>query len=180
MTRCVDFLLGLVVDAPLPNGLSNARLLRCVRAIMDFSLLLPIPDSYRYNPGVNAGRPSIDFHTNKDIFIDLGVRDHFQHPKVHFFEPAYIDLITLFGTTDNFNTQYTERLHIDYAKDAYAATNKKDEYAQMTMWLEQKEKIQRHEQYIKWSTSGAETHLPRFNVTGLLPASGYEACNVPL
>jgi hypothetical protein len=94
------------------------------------------------------------FHTNKDIFIDLGVRDHFNIPKVHFIS-HYLDLITLFGTTDNFNTQYTERLHIDYAKDAYAATNKKDEYTQMTTWLERKEKIQRHEQYIKWSMSGA-------------------------
>jgi hypothetical protein len=149
------FLLGLVVDAPLPNGLSNARLLRCVRAIMDF--LYYSQYSIHTDTTLELMRDALNrFHTNKDIFIDLGVRDHFNIPKVHFLS-HYIDLITLFGTTDNFNTQYTERLHIDYAKDAYAATNKKDEYAQMTTWLERKEKIQRHEQYIKWSTSSGNS-----------------------
>jgi hypothetical protein len=147
------FLLGLVVDAPLPNGLSNARLLRCVRAIMDF--LYYSQYSIHTDTTLKLMQDALNrFHTNKDIFVNLGVRDHFNIPKVHFLS-HYIDLITLFGTTDNFNTQYTERLHIDYAKDTYAATNKKDEYTQMTMWLERKEKIQRHEQYIKWSTSGA-------------------------
>ncbi len=145
------FLLGLVVDAPLPNRLSNARLLRCVRAIMDF--LYYSQYSVHTDTTLEQMWDALNrFHINKDIFIDLGVRDHFNIPKVHFLS-HYIDLITLFGTTDNFNTQYTERLHIDYAKDAYAATNKKDEYIQMTTWLERKEKIQRHEQYIKWSAS---------------------------
>jgi hypothetical protein len=146
-------LLGLAIDAPLPNGLSNARLLRCVRAIMDFLYYSQYP--IHTDTTLTLMRAALNrFHTNKDIFVDLGVRDHFNIPKFHFLS-HYIDLITLFGTTDNFNTQYTERLHIDYAKDAYAATNKKDEYAQMTMWLERKEKIQRHEKYIKWSLSGA-------------------------
>ena len=146
------FLLGLVVDAPLPNGLSNARLLRCVRAIMDF--LYYSQYSIHTDTTLELMWDALNrFHTNKDIFIDLSVRNHFNIPKIHFLS-HYIDLITIFGTTDNFNTQYTERLHIDYAKDAYAATNKKDEYMQMTTWLERKEKIQRHEQYIKWSMSG--------------------------
>jgi hypothetical protein len=145
------FLLGLVVDAQLPNGLSNARLLRCVRAIMDFLYYSQYP--VHTDTTLELMQDALNrFHTNKDIFIDLGVRDHFNIPKVHFLS-HYIDLITLFGTTDNFNTQYTERLHIDYAKDAYAATNKKDEYTQMTTWLERKEKIQRHEQFITWNTS---------------------------
>ena len=67
------------------------------------------------------------FHVNKDIFIDLSIQDHFNIPKVHFLS-HYTDLITLFSTTNNFNTQYTECLHIDFAKDAYHATNKKDKY----------------------------------------------------
>ncbi|KAJ7712786.1 hypothetical protein B0H14DRAFT_3902164 [Mycena olivaceomarginata] len=39
-----------------------------------------------------------------------------------------------------FNTEYTEHLHIDLAKDAYRSTNFKDEFPQMTLWLERKEK----------------------------------------
>jgi hypothetical protein len=74
------------------------------------------------------------FHADKDIFIELGVHSHFNIPKLHF-AIHYVHLIKLFGTTDNFNTEYTEHLHIDLAKDAYAATNRKDKYPQMTVWL---------------------------------------------
>ncbi|KAJ7906687.1 hypothetical protein B0H13DRAFT_1880374 [Mycena leptocephala] len=45
----------------------------------------------------------------------------------------------LFGTSDNYNTEYTERLYIDLAKDAYRSTNRKDEFSQMTLWLEPSE-----------------------------------------
>jgi hypothetical protein len=64
-------------------------------------------------------------------------------------------MIKLYGTTDNYNTEYTERLHIDLAKDAYRATNRKDEYAQMTIWLERKEKILRHDKFIRWHSAGS-------------------------
>ena len=102
------------------------------------------------------------FHTNNGVFIDLGIRSHFNIPKFHFMS-HYVELIKYFGTTDNFNTQYTERLHIDLAKDAYAATNHKDEYEQMTTWLDRRERILRHEQYIKWRRTGARvpTHVDR-------------------
>jgi hypothetical protein len=41
----------------------------------------------------------------------------------------YLDDITLFGTTDNYNTEQTENLHIDIAKNAYCASNCCDEYS---------------------------------------------------
>jgi hypothetical protein len=56
----------------------------------------------------------------------------------------------MLGTTDNYNTEYTERLHIDYAKDAYHATNHKDKFVQMTYWLKHKEKILHHDKYVNW------------------------------
>ena len=62
----------------------------------------------------------------------------------------YRIMIERFGTTDNYNTEHTERLHIPYAKDAYGATNGKDEYSQMTVWVERKEKIFKHEKYLSW------------------------------
>jgi hypothetical protein len=73
-------------------------------------------------------------------------------------------MIMMLGTTDNYNTEYTERLHIDYAKDAYRATNHKDEFAQMTRWLERKEKILRHDKYVNWRLAGdveSEPHHSR-------------------
>src|SRR6266849_438315 len=62
--------------------------------------------------------------------------------------------IQLFGTTDNCNTEYTERLHINLAKDAWDVTNGKDEFPQMTVWLECHENFFRHVKYIDWETSG--------------------------
>ncbi|KAH9164725.1 hypothetical protein EDB89DRAFT_2116221 [Lactarius sanguifluus] len=88
------------------------------------------------------------FHSNKSIFVDLGIRDHFNIPKVHSLI-HYSSSITLFGTTDNYNMEQTERLHIDFTKDAYCATNHKDEYKQMTTWLERREKVQQHIAFIK-------------------------------
>jgi len=63
-------------------------------------------------------------------------------------------MIRRFGTTDNYNTEYTERLHIDLAKDAYHATNHKGEYDQMTLWLEHREKIIWHSNFITWRQQG--------------------------
>ena len=94
------------------------------------------------------------FHENKSIFVDMGIRDSFNLPKLHFAK-HYMDLVKLFGTTNNYNTEYTKRLHIDLAKHAYAATNYKDEFTQMTIWLERKEKVHRHEQYIQWRQDGS-------------------------
>ncbi|KAH9041912.1 hypothetical protein EDB83DRAFT_2228083, partial [Lactarius deliciosus] len=86
---------------------------------------------------------------DKDVFIDLSVREHFIIPKVHSLL-HYKSSITLFGSTDNYNTEQTERLHINFTKDAYCATNHKDEYPQMTAWLERCEKIQQHMMFITW------------------------------
>jgi len=52
--------------------------------------------------------------------------------------------IALFGTTDNYNTEQTERLHIDFTKDAYRASNHKDKLPQMTTWLSRHKKVQWH------------------------------------
>ncbi|KAJ7468883.1 hypothetical protein B0H11DRAFT_2159425 [Mycena galericulata] len=67
----------------------------------------------------------------------------------------YSQNIMRFGTSDNYNTEYTERLHIDLAKDAYRSTNRKDEFSQMTLWLKRKEKIQRHDKFVAWKHSGS-------------------------
>jgi Plavaka transposase len=146
-------LLGLVIDNPLPGGLSNARLLRAVRALLDFVYLAWYP--VHTDETLERLEDALArFHDAKDIFVDLGIRDSFNIPKLHSMR-HYVMFIKLYGTTDNFDTAYTERLHIDFAKDAYSATNHKDEFTQMATWLERKEKMFRHEQYIKWREDGS-------------------------
>jgi hypothetical protein len=145
--------MGLIVGLELSDGRSAAPLVRSVRALLDFLFLAQYP--VHTDETLGLLQSALDrFHENKDIFIHLGIRNNFNLPKLHFAK-HYMLKIKHFGTTDNFNTEYTERLHIDLAKDAYRATNRKNEYAQMTMWLERKEKISRHERYIRWRLDSA-------------------------
>lgn len=159
-------LMGLVVDIPLPDNLSSGRLVRAVRSLLDFLYLSQYP-VHTDETLVLLENALKTFHENKDIFIDLGIREQFNLPKLHF-ASHYLKSIKMFGTTDNFNTEYTERLHIDFAKDAYAATNHKDEFSQMTLWLERKEKILDHNQHIIWRLSGCPKPLHiEWNAPGL-------------
>ncbi|TBU22112.1 hypothetical protein BD311DRAFT_826016 [Dichomitus squalens] len=155
-------LLGLVIGLPLPGGLSSARLVRATRALLDFLYLAQYPTHTTRTLDLLEEHLQA-FHANKSIFVDLGIRTHFELPKLHSLD-HYRRSIELFGTTDNYDTQYSERLHIDFAKDAYRATNKKDELTQMTVWLELKEKILRHEKYIEW-------HLKQLNLISTGTAS---------
>ena len=146
-------LIALVVECPLPGGLSNVHLVRVVRALLDFLYLAQYP--IHTDETLDLLDDALEhFHDNKTIFIDLGIRDSFNIPKLHF-AWHYMLLIRLYGTLDNCNTEYTERLHIDLVKDAYKSTNHKDEFSQMTVWLERKEKIFRHQQYILWRLDGS-------------------------
>ncbi|TFK45446.1 hypothetical protein OE88DRAFT_1788392 [Heliocybe sulcata] len=143
-----QLLLGLVLDIRLPNHVSSATLVRAIRALLDFLYLAqyPVHTDHTLDHLRDALRR---FHDSKHIFVELGIRDQFNIPKLHALIHYFLS-IQLFGTTDNYNTEYTERLHIDLAKDAYRATNRKDEYPQMTAWLERREKVLRHAKYIEW------------------------------
>ena len=141
-------LLGLIVDLPIPGGWDSTRLMRAVRALLDFLYLAQYQCHTRETIDRLQDTLSV-FHNNKAIFLDLGVRQNFNLPKLHSLT-HYVSSIHLFGTTDNYNTEQTERLHIEFAKDAYRATNRKDIYPQMTTWLERREKILLHTAFVKW------------------------------
>ncbi|KAG2071645.1 hypothetical protein BDR04DRAFT_1128078 [Suillus decipiens] len=133
------FLLGIIINIRLPGNLDPARLLRAVRGLLDFLYLAQYPCHSSDILSLLDEALAL-FHDNKQIFVDLGIRNNFNLPKLHATR-HYASMIRLYGTTDNYNTEYTERLHIDFTKDAYHATNHKDEFVQMTWWLERKEKI---------------------------------------
>ncbi|KAJ6462107.1 hypothetical protein C8R45DRAFT_841724 [Mycena sanguinolenta] len=132
--------------------LSSVRL-AAVRGVLDFLHLAqyPMHTSETLSHISNALRC---FHENKNIFVELGIHPDFNLPKLHSCA-HYTMYIKLFGTTDNYNTEYTERLHIYLAKDAYRSTNFKDEFPPMTLWLERKEQIFRHQKYIQWRLNGS-------------------------
>ncbi|KAJ6517025.1 hypothetical protein DFH09DRAFT_1251360 [Mycena vulgaris] len=146
-------LMGLIIDLQLPERQSTSRLIRAVRAALDFLYLAQYPT--QSSETLSLLHSALEsFHDNKQIFVDLGIRNDFNFPKLHNLR-HYPLTIKLFGSMENYNTEYTERLHIDLAKDAYRATNRKDEYTQMTLWLERKEKILRHDKFIMWRIAGS-------------------------
>jgi Plavaka transposase len=134
-------LLGLIVDLPIPSE-DSTHLVCAVRALLDFLYLTQFQCHTSESIGWLNDALSA-FHNHKAIFSDLGVREHFNIPKLHSLT-HYISSICLFGTTDNYNTEQTERLHIDFTKEAYRSTNRKDIYSQMTVWLQRREKILLH------------------------------------
>ncbi|KIP01073.1 hypothetical protein PHLGIDRAFT_123702 [Phlebiopsis gigantea 11061_1 CR5-6] len=89
------------------------------------------------------------FHRNKDIFVTLGVREHFNIPKVHSML-HYTQMIRLLGSADGYNTESPERLHIDYAKKAYRASNRKEYLTQMATWLQRQESLDYFSSYLTW------------------------------
>ncbi len=101
-----------------------------------------------------------DFHRHKEIFIEKGIRDQFDIPKVHSMV-HYIDKIRWVGTTDGFNTEATERLHIDLAKEAYRASNKRNYHAQMTKYLARLESIDKFTEFLDWKHRKDETKRRR-------------------
>ncbi|KAH9907686.1 uncharacterized protein B0H18DRAFT_898035 [Fomitopsis serialis] len=86
------------------------------------------------------------FHANKQVLVNLGIWDDFNIPKIHSLL-HYVQSIRLFGMTDNYNTEMFERLHIDFVKDTWRASNHRDEFPQMMRWITRNEKMALYEMF---------------------------------
>ena len=56
----------------------------------------------------------------------------------------------MLGSADGYNTEYPERLHINYTKDTYRASNKRNYVEQMALWLQCQEAIDQKSAYLAW------------------------------
>lgn len=134
------------------------------RSILDFIYLA----QYKSHTDVTLGYMSDaleTWHKNKAFFIKAGVRKHLHIPKFHSM-PHYMPSIRLLGTTDNFNTEMFERLHIDFSKKGWRASNKRDAMPQMTSWVVRQENIVAFGRYIEWAQrtappAGMYFHCPK-------------------
>lgn len=130
------------------SGIVPNEVLAFARALIDFIYLA----QYQSHTTESLQRMQDaydDIHANKDIFITLDIRDHFNFQKFHALQ-HYIDFIRLLGSLDGVNTENTERLHIDYAKNAYKAGNRRDYTKHMTVWLQRQEAIVIRSHYLIW------------------------------
>ncbi|KAF8804478.1 hypothetical protein BYT27DRAFT_7258947 [Phlegmacium glaucopus] len=129
-------------------GVVSDEVLTVVRAVIDFIYFSQL-HSHTTKTLAYLQRCLETFHAHKDVFIELGVHEHFNIPKLHNIQ-HYIDAIRSLGSADGYNTELPERLHIDFAKDAYLASNKRDFLEQMAIWLQRQEAIFLHTAYLTW------------------------------
>ncbi|KAJ2965808.1 hypothetical protein NUW54_g13993 [Trametes sanguinea] len=135
-------LLGLLV------GRVPARALKAIRGLLDFVYYAQY-ETHSEDTLSLMQKALESFHRYKQALIDLGVREHFNIPKLHSLV-HYVEAIRRLGCLDGTNTESSERLHIDYAKKAYRASSRREYLTQMTTWLQRQEAVERRRAYLAW------------------------------
>ncbi|KAJ8586951.1 hypothetical protein M405DRAFT_706797, partial [Rhizopogon salebrosus TDB-379] len=82
-----------------------------------------------------------------DLLAHLSTKSITDIPKFHSLQ-HYLENIQNFGTTDNYNTEMFERFHIDFCKEGWYASNKRNEKPQMIAWLTRREKVSSFQSYL--------------------------------
>lgn len=140
----------------------DPRIRKATRNLLDFIYLAHYP-SHTSSTLEEMRTALVAFHENKDVFVELGIRQHFNIPKVHWLD-HYIPSIVALGSCDGFSTDTFERLHIDFAKQGYRASNRREYLKQMVVWLTRREKVKSHQSYLRWITS-VDPNQPRLSST---------------
>ena len=133
-------------------GQAEPGLIRVVRATLDFIYYAHF-EYHTTDSLIKLEQAWVAFHENKQYFVDNGIRTHFNIPKLHSMQ-HYVAAIISLGSADGYSTESPERLHIDFAKSAYRATNKKNYIKQMTKWLTRQEACYRFANYLHWTVPG--------------------------
>lgn len=142
-------LLGCIQDAPKLSKRDRIHASAAARGLLDFAYTA----EFSQHNGETLGylKAALDmFHKHKDVFVRCKVQGNMNFPKLHSLQ-HYIESIQEFGTVSNYSTEATERLHIDFSKNLYRATNHRDVFSQMTVGLTRLEKIQTHQKYLAYS-----------------------------
>jgi hypothetical protein len=164
-------------------GIVDTRVLKAVCAAVDFIYYA----QYQRHTDITLARmkDALDaFHLHKDVFIELRPGEGFNIPKFHSML-HYIESIRSLGSADGYNTESPERLHIDYAKKAYRASNHRDYVVQMTRWIQRQEAVDRHSAYLDWisttrsnSSSVQGSGIGLFTPSGIKPGHAYRLTKI--
>jgi hypothetical protein len=129
------------VFLPVIAGCKEAKAVSAARCIMDFMYRAHMPELSDSDLDL-LERDLAEFHDLKDVFVKAEVvdaEDDFHGiPKIHMLG-HYVRSIRELGTTDGYNTEAPERLHIDYVKEGWRASNHVNALQQMTTYLQRKE-----------------------------------------
>ncbi|QRV96796.1 hypothetical protein RhiJN_24814 [Ceratobasidium sp. AG-Ba] len=134
----------------------DKRVVAAARALLDFMYLA---HSSALTDGKLAAmeRCLRTFHHNKSVFKQLGAlktREVFHGiPKIHMIQ-HYVKLIQMLGTPDGYNTETSERLHINFAKMGYRASNRVNAIKQMALYIQRVEAIAMHAEHLEETGAG--------------------------
>ncbi|QRW01388.1 plasma membrane ATPase 4 [Ceratobasidium sp. AG-Ba] len=136
---------------PVISDAKDDRVVNAARALLDFMYLSH--SSSLSDSELNAMDGCLrTFHANKSVFKELGTlktKEAFHGiPKLHMIQ-HYTMLIRMLGTPDGFNTETSERLHIDFAKIGYRRSNRVNAIKQMALYIQRMEAIVMHEEYLE-------------------------------
>ncbi|KAL1684462.1 hypothetical protein GGG16DRAFT_68253, partial [Schizophyllum commune] len=131
------------------DGATDVRVIHAMRGLLDFTYYAHF-EAHTDTSLANMDAAWVALHKNKHVFEELGIRTHFNISKLHNIK-HYVDAIRSRGTADGFNTEATERLHIDFAKMGYRASNHKQYLSQMTRWLARQEAIWSFDTYLQFA-----------------------------
>ncbi|KAG9093118.1 hypothetical protein FS749_015043 [Ceratobasidium sp. UAMH 11750] len=151
------------VFLPMVAGSRPPEAVGAARCIMDFMYRARLPqldDDDLEELEVDLAK----FHQLKDIFVSKGGLNTALGwdgiPKLHMLS-HYVYFIREFGTTDGYNTEISERLHIDYVKIPYRASSKVDPILQMITWLQRREAWLLQRRKLEEAGAIAERHNKR-------------------
>ncbi|KIO22573.1 hypothetical protein M407DRAFT_79085, partial [Tulasnella calospora MUT 4182] len=128
-----------VFISAIAGGVNDNRVIIAARALLDFIYLAQLP-CHTSDTLIQMTDSLEEFHRAKSVFVDNGIRAHFNIPKLHSLV-HYVNSITACRAADGYNTKYPERFHIEYAKLGYQASNKREYKKQMVTWLERQEAV---------------------------------------
>lgn len=122
---------------------------KAASALINFIFLAQLP-THTDNTIRAMQRELIAFHQVKNVFCKHGVCKGFNGiPKFHSLE-HYTQLIRSKGSPDGYSTEHPERLHIDFAKKGYRASNRVQYLQQMVIWLRRQEAMNGERSYLAW------------------------------
>jgi len=130
-------------------GTTDEWVVQAVRAVVDFIAYARF-EVHTENSLERMDKAWSAIHENKTIFVELDIRENFNIPKLHSII-HYISAIRSHGTLDGYNTESPERLHIDFAKLPFRASNRRDYTAQMATWMARHDAVRHYEMFLHWA-----------------------------
>jgi hypothetical protein len=112
-----------------------------------------------------------DWFRAAEALFRLNIRSHLNVPKIHSLL-HYVAAFRRFGACDNYNTETFERHHIDFMKNPYGRTNRRDYFPQIIKRLERDDKILAY-----WKDLFRKGLLPASLASIVLPSSFPHADN---